>query len=151
MLFLHLLGMVVLLGTGTSIAFFMLKAHLSGDVGMIAHVSSVVVVADACLTAPAVVVQFLTGLALAGIVGWPLFESWLLLGLGLYVFVGLHWLPVVYIQIQMRNLARLARDTGQPLDRSYFVMFRLWVILGCGGFAGVVALVWVMISKPVLF
>ena len=44
--FLHVLGAVVILGTGTGIAFFMLMAHLSRDAAFIGRTASVVVQAD---------------------------------------------------------------------------------------------------------
>ena len=53
--FLHVIGAVVILGTGTGIAFFMLMAHLSREVAFIARTAGVVVLADMLFTATAVV------------------------------------------------------------------------------------------------
>ena len=44
--YLHVLGGVVLLGTGVGIAFFMLMAHRSGDAGHILRTARTVVFAD---------------------------------------------------------------------------------------------------------
>ena len=41
--YLHVLGAIVILGTGTGIAFFMLMAHRSRDAAFIARTASVVV------------------------------------------------------------------------------------------------------------
>ena len=48
--YLHVLGAIVILGTGSGIAFFMVMAHRSGDAAFIARTSAVVVIADALFT-----------------------------------------------------------------------------------------------------
>jgi uncharacterized membrane protein len=146
----HVLGAAVLLGTGAGIAFFMLLAHRSGNPGVIAHVAGTVVIADALFTATAVVMQPITGLLLAKWIGWPLTTPWILLSAGLYVAIGLCWLPVVWIQWRIRNLARTAVATAAPLPRSYYRLFRLWVLLGIPAFAFILVLLWLMVSRPAL-
>lgn len=149
LLFLHVIGATVLLGTGAGIAFFMVVSHQSRDAGLIAHVAGIVVLADTVFTATAAIAQPITGYLLAREVGWPLSEGWVALSLGLYVFVGLFWLPVVWMQIQMRDLARLARDEGQPLPAAYFALYRWWFAFGFPAFAAVLCIVWLMLTKPV--
>src|SRR5271166_4579031 len=100
----HLLGAAVLFGTGLGIAFFMLMAHRTRDVALIARTASIVVIADAVFTAPAVVTQLLTGAWQAWLIGYSLTEPWLALSLALYALIGACWLPVVGIQIRLRNL-----------------------------------------------
>jgi uncharacterized membrane protein len=147
---LHVIGAAVLLGTGAGIAFFMLMAHRTHQPALIAHVAGTVVVADLLFTATAVVAQPLTGLGLALLIGWPLTEGWLLVSLGLYVFTGLFWLPVVWIQLRMRDLARAAAREGLPLPRRYYRLFRIWFACGIPAFAAVLAIVWLMVAKPSL-
>lgn len=148
---LHVIGACVLLGTGAGIAFFMLMAHRTRDAALIAHVASTVVIADFLFTASAVLVQPATGLLLALEIGWPLTEGWLLLSLALYGLVGLCWLPVVWIQLRLRDLARAAAATGAPLSSDYDRLFRIWFALGVPAFAGVLAILWLMLARPVLF
>ncbi|OYX66483.1 MAG: hypothetical protein B7Y95_23525, partial [Rhizobiales bacterium 32-66-11] len=74
--FLHLIGAVVLIGTGAGIAFFMVMAHRTGHVAKIAGVARIVVAADFLFTATAVVAQPVTGVLLARHVGYPLTEGW---------------------------------------------------------------------------
>lgn len=145
---LHVIGATVLLGTGAGIAFFMLMAHLSKNVTAIAHTVSVVVVADTIFTATAAIIQPITGLFLANSVGWPLTEGWIVVSIGLYVFVGLFWLPVVWIQIQIRGLAMHAVENKQELPERYFKLFRIWFACGFPAFFAVLAIFWLMISKP---
>lgn len=145
---LHVLGDCVLLGTGAGIAFFMLMAHRTGDARLIAHTTGVVVIADMLFTATAVVLQPVTGGLLAWRLGWPLFEGWVGLSLLLYVFVGAFWLPVVWIQIQLRDLARAAAISGAALPVRYHRLFSIWLACGFPAFAGVLAIVWLMLARP---
>jgi uncharacterized membrane protein len=144
----HVLGATVLLGTGAGIAFFMVMAHRTKDAVLIAHVAGTVVVADTIFTASAVLVQPISGYLLAREVGWDLTEPWLLMSIGLYVFTGGFWLPVVWMQARMRNLARTAAGTGTPLPAEYFSLYRLWFVCGFPAFAAVLGIVWLMLTRP---
>jgi len=145
----HLLGASVLFGTGLGIAFFMFMAHRTGHAGVIAVTLRFVVIADFVFTATSVVVQPLSGFALAQAIGIsPLDEFWIVLSLILYVVVGLCWLPVVFIQIRMRNLAQDAAVNTKPLPDAYRRLFRIWFVLGWPAFAGVIAIFALMIWQP---
>lgn len=144
----HVIGAAVLLGTGAGIAFFMLMAHRTGDARLIAHTAGVVVIADTVFTATAVVLQPLTGLWLAHLFGYALSEFWIVASLGLYVLTGLLWLPVVWIQIRLRNLARGAADAGLPLPPAYQRLWRIWFACGFPAFAAVLGIFWLMIARP---
>jgi uncharacterized membrane protein len=145
---LHVIGATVLFGTGIGIAFFMLMADRTRDPRVIAHVAETVVVADLIFTATAVVLQPITGIALASILGWSLSEGWILASLGLYVLAGLFWLPVVWIQIRMRDLARVAAKSGGALPERYHALFRIWFVCGFPAFGAVLLILWLMVAKP---
>ncbi|MDC0657530.1 DUF2269 domain-containing protein [Leisingera sp. SS27] len=145
---LHVIGACVLLGTGAGIAFFMMMAHRTRDAALIAHTASVVVVADLLFTATAVIAQPITGGLLAWRLGWPLSAGWLALSLGLYVLTGLFWLPVVWIQLRLRNLARAAAETGEALPARYHCLFAIWFACGIPAFAAVLAILWLMLARP---
>jgi uncharacterized membrane protein len=144
----HLLGATVLFGTGAGIAFFMVMAHRTRDPKTIAHVAGTVVIADALFTATAVILQPVTGAWLAHETGWPLSEGWIELSLALYVVTGLFWLPVVFIQIRLRNLARVAARDGTPLPELYFRLYRIWFAFGFPAFSSVVGIFWLMLTRP---
>lgn len=148
LLFAHVIGACVLLGTGAGIAFFMVISNRSGDPALIAHTAGIVVLADTVFTATAAFVQPITGWLLAREVGWPLTEGWILASLGLYVFVGLFWLPVVWMQIRLRRLAAAARDAGEPLPEAYHRLYRVWFAFGFPAFAAVLGIMWLMLTKP---
>jgi uncharacterized membrane protein len=146
--FLHVLGAVVILGTGAGIAFFMLMAHRSRDPGFIARTAAVVVLADYLFTATAVAAQPLTGFALLRSSAIPVTEAWVLLSLALYALAGAFWLPVVWMQVRMRDLAGEAAAAGTPLPARYHRLFRLWLAFGFPGFGSVFAILWLMTAKP---
>jgi uncharacterized membrane protein len=147
---LHVIGATVLLGTGAGIAFFMVMAHRSGVPAFIAHVAGTVVVADLLFTATAVVLQPVTGAALAWAVGWPLNEGWIALSLALYILTGVFWLPVVWIQVQLRDLARAAAAAGEALPPEYRRLYRIWLACGFPAFTAVLAIIWLMLAKPAI-
>src|SRR5277367_1449138 len=112
---LHIVSSTILFGTGAGIAFFFVRAQRTGDTRIIASVARDVVLADAVFTAAAVVIQPISGVALALMAGYPLSSPWLLLSIALYLLVGACWLPVVWLQIWMRDLAVVAVATSRPL------------------------------------
>jgi uncharacterized membrane protein len=146
--FLHVLGAIVILGTGTGIAFFMLMAHRTNDVAFIARTAAVVVIADVIFTFSAVMLQPLTGGLLMMLSATPITEHWLLASLALYAVAGLFWVPVVFMQIEMRDLARKATGQRSALPQRYFILFRRWFAFGVPGFGATMLILWLMIAKP---
>ena len=144
----HVVGATVLLGTGAGIAFFMVMAVRTRNPALIAHVAGTVVVADTLFTATAAVLQPVTGYLLVEAIGWSLWEGWIVLSLALYVLTGLFWLPVVRIQMQLRDLARQAATNGGVLTAEFDRLYRNWFACGFPAFAAVAAIVWLMLTKP---
>ena len=146
--YLHVIGSTVLLGTGAGIAFFMLMAHRTGDAATVAVTARVVVIADFVFTATAVVAQPVTGILLVRTVGYDLTEGWILASIGLYLVTGAFWLPVVWMQAKMRDLAVKAAATGADLPEAYHRLYRWWFAFGFPAFFAVLAIFWLMIAKP---
>jgi uncharacterized membrane protein len=115
---------------------------------LLAHVSATVVIADTLFTATAAILQPVTGTLLARSIGWDLSEGWIALSLLLYVVTGLFWLPVVWIQIRLRNLARAAAASGKALPPAYFSLYRIWFAFGFPAFSAVLGIFWLMLMKP---
>ena len=145
---LHVIGATVLLGTGAGIAFFMVRAHQTRDPKIIAAVASIVVLADYVFTLTAVVAQPITGLRLAQIVGYPLTSFWIIASSGLYLVTGAFWVPVVFMQKRMRDLAQAAAEATSPLPAEYFQLYRRWFAFGFPAFFAVLAIFWLMIARP---
>ena len=145
--YLHVLGAIVILGTGTGIAFFMLMAHRSRDTAFIAKTAEVVVIADFIFTLSAVMLQPVTGGLLMRMSSTGITEGWLLTSLVLYAVAGVFWVPVVFMQREMRDLARVAAASSAALPSRYFTLFRRWFLFGIPGFGSVMAILWLMIAK----
>lgn len=145
---LHVLSSTILFGTGIGSAFYMLFASLNRDARVAYFVVRHVVIADWAFTATAVVVQPLTGWYLAARAGIPLTTPWLAWSIVLYFIAGACWLPVVWMQLQMREMARAAVERGTALPLRYFAFFRVWVLLGIPAFASLVVVFYLMVAKP---
>lgn len=146
----HVIGASVLLGTGAGIAFFMLVAHLRGEPREVAGVARTVVLADFLFTATAVVLQPITGVWLAWSSGYSLADGWIAASIVLYIITGAFWLPVVWMQMRMRDLAIQAVETNSPLSEAYSRLFWWWFAFGFPAFGAVLLIFWLMIARPAM-
>jgi len=144
----HVVSAAVLFGTGLGIAFFKWITDRTGNVPAMRVVSEKVVLADWLFTLPAIIVQALTGFALTRLMGYPLTHGWLAWSIALFFLAGACWVPVVWLQIQMRNLARTSEREGLPVPAVYRAYARVWFWLGVPAFAAVALVFWMMIAKP---
>jgi uncharacterized membrane protein len=151
---LHILSSTVLFGTGIGSAYYMLRACLAArreggrHPATAALVIRHVVQADWLFTTTTIVFQPLSGWYLARAVGYPLTAPWLLWTYGLYLLAGACWLPVVWIQLRMRDLANDATRLGEPLPPRFWRLFAVWVALGIPAFVALVVVFWLMVAKP---
>ena len=146
---LHVLSSTLLFGTGIGTAFFMFVANRTGDVRAIAVVTRYVVIADTLFTLPTVIFQPLSGYMLMQLAGIPLLTQWIWVSFALYLVAGLCWLPVVWLQLQMRNMASETAWTGAPmLPARYWRYERVWVLLGIPAFTALVIVFYLMVAKP---
>ncbi|ATQ73339.1 hypothetical protein CR152_01570 [Massilia violaceinigra] len=146
---LHILSSTFLFGTGIGSAFYMLFTSLSRDVRAIAVVSRHVVLADWIFTTTTIIVQPVTGLYMIYLAGYPLRSAWIAWSFALYFFAGACWLPVVWMQLRMRDMAQVAARDGTELPPLYWRYLRFWVLLGIPAFFALVIIFWLMVAKPV--
>jgi uncharacterized membrane protein len=151
LMLIHIVSATVLFGTGLGTAFQMWMANRSGDVRTIATVAGNVVIADYLFTTPAVIIQPISGIALIWIAGYDPFSSWLVAVYLLYVLAGICWMPVVAIQVRLRNIARDCAAASRPLPAEYHRQMRQWTALGVPAFSAVLAIFWLMVTKPALW
>ncbi len=147
----HILSAAILLGTGIGIAFFCWFSYRdalrSGEIAVLRSALRWTVIADACLTAPAVVFQAVSGVVLMRMMEWPLVSPWSIAVWSLFVLTGACWLPVVAIQVRLSREAERAASAG-ALPARFHNLFRWWFVLGIPAFAAVVAIYFLMIAKP---
>ena len=149
--FVHVLSSTILFGTGLGTAFHMWMTHRTGDVRAIASAARITILADWWFTTPAVIVQPLSGVALMKLAGFDWSQSWLVVALGLYLLAGACWLPVVRLQLRVRQFAAAASATGTPLPPAYFRCMRAWFLLGWPAFLALIGVFWLMLAKPALW
>ncbi len=145
----HILSATILFGTGAGIAFFKFRASFTDNLHEKYFAARNTVLADSLFTAPSVIIQPLTGFWLIQEGGHEFSDLWLLITYGLYLLAGACWLPVVWIQIRLRNIVRHSVETDTPLPEEYEKLFRLWFILGWPAFGGLVAIFGLMVIKPI--
>jgi uncharacterized membrane protein len=145
---LHVLSSTVLFGTGIGTAFQMLMTNRSQDARAVAVVDRNVVRADWLFTSTTVVIQPLTGWWLIRISGLPMSTPWILWSWALYAVAVACWLPVVWIQMRMRDIAADAARDGTPLPALYWQLERAWVLLGIPAFIALVGVFYLMVVKP---
>lgn len=145
---LHILGACVLFGTGMGIAFFLWTAHRSGGAAEVAHVATWVVRADWLFTLTSGVLQPISGSALIVLGGHDPWSAWLLAAYALYALALACWVPVVWIQLRVRDLAVAAAASGTPLPPRYTTLMRWWFALGWPAFAALLAVFALMIVRP---
>jgi uncharacterized membrane protein len=148
---LHILSSTVLFGTGIGSAFYLLLATLGRDARTVATVSAWVVVADWLFTTPTAILQPLTGWLMVRSVGMAWNQPWLVLSIGLYAFAIACWLPVVGIQLHLRDEARRNASAGERLSKRYWRLFTAWVVLGALAFVAFLGIFWLMVGKRVPF
>jgi len=144
---LHILSSTFLFGTGIGSAFYLLFATISRDVRAVAVVTRTVVLADWLFTSTTAVLQPLTGFYLVRLAGLPATSFWIKWSVILYVLALACWLPVVWIQIRMRNLSRKAMENSAPLPRAYWRCFCVWIVLGVPAFFAFVMVYYLMVTK----
>lgn len=145
---LHILSSVAMVGTGFGTAFYLFFCNRSRNVEAIAEVSRLVVRADTWFTTPAVIFQPLSGLWLMQQGGWSLGTGWVLTSIALFLLAGACWLPVVWLQLRLRDMALAARQDGQPLPERYWRYARFWEWLGYPAFFAMAVVFYLMVNKP---
>jgi len=145
---LHIISASVLFGTGLGTAFYMFYVNQQKNITLIAKATSIVVIADWLFTATSGVIQAVTGFILVYLQGYSLTSLWVLGSILGYVIAGVCWLPVVWLQIQCRDLALIAAVNQTPLPIKYQHYFRIWWLLGIPAFIALISVFYLMSNKP---
>ncbi len=143
----HILSAVVIAGTGAGIAFFMFMASRSNNPQAIYTTTKHVVLGDWIFTAPAVVTQLITGMMLMKKLNYSLSSEWFYWVIGLFILIGICWLPVVRIQYRLRELAKVSVETNE-VSPEFKKLMRIWTLLGIPAFTAILIIFWLMVFKP---
>ena len=145
----HIVSAFLLFGTGLGSAFYKWLADRNGNIQHIAITNKHVVIADYIFTTPTIIMQPLTGLWMANMTQIPLTTPWIAISLGLYIFAGMCWLPVVYLQIKMQKMAELAVTNQTELPEKYWKYAKLWFCLGVPAFVAIMLVIFLMVFKRI--
>ena len=144
----HVISSTVLFGTGLGIAFFFLMATRSADPASAWFAARTTATADMIFTLTAGIVQPLSGFALIHLAGYDPFAPWLVATYAIYLLALACWLPVVRLQLQIRDTYRAQVD-GEAVDEALLARrIRTWSLLGWPAFVGLVIVFWLMVAKP---
>jgi uncharacterized membrane protein len=149
--YVHVLSSTLLFGTGIGTAFYLLVVSLTRDARVVAVVARYVVIADWLFTSTTIVIQPVTGLYLAHRLQIPLGTPWLYWSLVAFVFAALCWLPVVWLQMRLRDIAVQAAETGQELPARYGAYLGCWAALGVPALISFLAIFFMMVARRVPF
>jgi len=146
--YLHMVSATILFGTGLGSVFYKWRADRSGDIHAIAVTNRNVVLADWIFTTPTVLLQPVSGLFLVYLNAYDWHTPWLLISIVLFIVAGLCWLPVVFLQIKMRNISTRCAAQSEPLPPQYHHIYRIWCLLGIPAFIAMLAIFGLMVTKP---
>lgn len=141
----HIFSAIILFGLGCGTVFFKMMADRSGNHAAIAVTSKHVVLADWWFTTPTVLIQPLTGILLAKQMGLSLTNDWIIQTFVLYLLTGICWLPVVYLQIRMRDIAKQSLLNNEPLPDQYHYYSKIWMWLGVPAFFAMLGITTMMV------
>ena len=146
----HIFSAIILFGLGCGTVFFKMMADRTGNHNAIAVTSKHVVLADWWFTTPTVILQPVTGILMAEQLGMLLTDTWLVQTIVLYVLTGLCWLPVVYLQIRMRDIANESLQDNKPLPAQYHYYSKIWMWLGVPAFFAMLGITTLMVFHSAL-
>ncbi|CAG2136771.1 DUF2269 family protein [Cupriavidus plantarum] len=142
----HVVSSTLLFGTGIGSAFYLVGAVATRNVRTVAATARMVVVADTLFTATTAILQPVTGYMLMRSAGFDWSMAWLRWSIWLYVLAIACWLPVVWIQIRLRDV--LASVSTDAFPRSFWPLFWSWFVLGFPALFAFLAIFYLMIAKP---
>lgn len=145
--FLHVTGVVMLMGNITVTAIWKFFADRDGRPQVLAFAQKLVTYTDWSMTVWGVVLLMAGGYFMTFAARMPLDQGWLLWSQLLFVAAGVIWLfAIVPIQIKQARLAKAfpADDVGD----AYRVLSRNWLTWGLISTVPLVAATWLMVAKP---
>jgi uncharacterized membrane protein len=111
----------------------MLRGHRSGNPSVVAITTQFVVDVEKMVMAPAIVVQPISGFALAS---------------AMFVVAVACWLAAFRLEIRVRRFSRQSALDAVALPDDYRRMFRAWSVLAAAGLLATTAIFALMIWQP---
>lgn len=147
--FLHIAGVVMLLGNVTATAIWKFFADRSRDPVVLRFAQKLVTYTDWSLTAWGIVLLICGGYGMLWLEGSsPLAAPWLVWAQAMFVASGAIWAGLL-VPAQIRQ-HRMAKDfaAGGTIPAAYWRDARIWLVWGLIGTVPLVIAVWLMVVKP---
>ncbi|MEY2882883.1 MAG: hypothetical protein RL490_607 [Pseudomonadota bacterium] len=148
--FLHITGVVMLMGNITVTAIWKFFADRDGRAPVLAFAQKLITYTDWSMTVWGVVLTMAGGYGMAIAGQFELGSGWLLWAQIGFVAAGLIWLlAIVPIQIKAARLARQF-DANGAVPPAYHALSRRWLGWGLLSTLPLLASLWLMVAKPTL-
>ena len=147
--FIHILGIIILVGNVTATAIWKFFADRSRDPKIVGFAQRLITLTDWSLTLWGVILTIVGGYGAAAIGHFDLLsDRWLVLAQGLFLLSGVMWLGIL-VPLQVR-MARMARQfhSGGAIPQAYSRASQAWFVLGIATTVPLIAAAWVMVAKP---
>lgn len=145
----HIVSAAILFGTAFGITFFMFRSHAADTLRERYFAVRTTVLAENLFVLPTVFILPLTGI-------WLLHDGshdpdalWVALAIALFTAGGVCWLPVVWLQVQLRNMLADAVRGSHAVPERYRTLYRVWCLLAWLPFAILIVIFALMVAKPV--
>ena len=147
--FLHITGVVMLMGNITVTAIWKFFADRDGRPQVLGFAQKLVTYTDWSMTVWGAALTMIGGYAMASLAGYDLVTTrWLLWSQLCFLVAGMIWLLII-VPIQWRQ-ARLAREFagGGVIPEAYRRDSRRWLVWGLISTLPLVTALWLMVAKP---
>lgn len=147
--YIHLLGVVMLVGNVTVTAVWKVFADRTGDPRIIAFGQHLVTLTDWSLTLGGILLIAIGGYGSALAIGLnPFVPGWMIWSQVLFVVSGLIWIFILIpAQIRQAHAARTFADGGE-VPKTYQRDALLWIIWGIIATLPLLGAIWLMVLKP---
>jgi uncharacterized membrane protein len=146
--FLHITGVVMLMGNITVTAIWKYFADRDGRGEVLGFAQKLITYSDWSMTVWGVILTMAGGYGLALHGQFDLTTGWLLWAQACFVVAGLIWMGlIVPVQIKAARLARGFAD-GSPVPDTYKALSKKWIFWGLVSTVPLLAALWLMIAQP---
>ncbi|WP_249141135.1 DUF2269 domain-containing protein [Bradyrhizobium manausense] len=145
----HVLSATILFGGGIFAALLGTIVFGSKKVRLIAEVGPHIVRVEFYLTTLSALIQIITGLWLASLLGFPVLTGWLGWALILLCTAAVCWILGVWLQHRMVDLSKKAIETNSELSAEYDAQFKNWTFLGLPSTVAMIGIFYLMVFKSV--
>lgn len=149
---------ILFLGQGVASVYMKIRADRTGTPSNRLFVLRHIVIADLIFTLPSGILLPVTGLYMIRIADISIFTNWIVLGILLWGFAGLLWIPAMFLQIKMVKILENAGEDANGPDKDvqnesnlYRRYTRIWIALGIPAFISSVMVIYIMTAKTGIF